>query len=271
MNEHHIKALILDWAGTVVDFGSFAPTAIFVEAFAQAFDFPLALAEARAPMGLGKWDHIAAIGRLPSVDTRWQQRFGQPMRKEDVDHLYQTFMPLQIEAVGRFAAPVPGVLPLLAELRAAGMRIGSCSGYPRAVMEALLPTAAREGYRPDHWVATDDLPAGGRPGPWMALQNVIALGIDAVAHCIKVDDAVPGIAEGLNAGMWTVGLSVSGNEFGATLDEYRAMSAEQVAARRRPAEEKLRAAGAHYVIDTLADLRPVIADIDARLARGERP
>ncbi|EJA6197272.1 phosphonoacetaldehyde hydrolase, partial [Salmonella enterica] len=33
-----IHAVILDWAGTTVDFGSFAPTQIFVEAFRQAFD-----------------------------------------------------------------------------------------------------------------------------------------------------------------------------------------------------------------------------------------
>ena len=31
------------------------------------------------------------------------------------------------------------------------------------------------------------------------------------------------------------------------------------------------AAGAHYVVDTLADLPEVIADINARLAKGERP
>ena len=31
-----ISAVILDWAGTTVDFGSFAPTEIFVEAFRQA-------------------------------------------------------------------------------------------------------------------------------------------------------------------------------------------------------------------------------------------
>jgi len=67
----------------------------------------------------------------------------------------------------------------------------------------------------------------------MALQNLIALGVDAVAHCVKVDDAVPGIAEGLNAGMWSVGLAVSGNEFGATWQEYQRMAAVEVARRRR--------------------------------------
>ncbi len=35
---NRIHAVILDWAGTTVDFGSFAPTQIFVEAFRQAFD-----------------------------------------------------------------------------------------------------------------------------------------------------------------------------------------------------------------------------------------
>ncbi|MDF5703283.1 phosphonoacetaldehyde hydrolase [Aeromonas hydrophila subsp. hydrophila] len=266
-----VEALILDWAGTVVDFGSFAPTSIFVEAFARAYDFAVTLDEARQPMGLGKWDHIAALGCLPSVAARWQARFGHPMSHAEVDHLYHTFMPLQIAAVTRFAAPIPGVLPVLETLRGQGMKIGSCSGYPRPVMEALVPAAADHGYRPDHWVATDDLKAGGRPGPWMALANVIELGVSAVHRCIKVDDAVPGISEGVNAGMWTVGLSVSGNEFGATWGAFSAMSEAEIAARRRPAEAKLRAAGAHYVIDTLADIAPVIADINRRLTAGERP
>ena len=105
----------------------------------------------------------------------------------------------------------------------------------------------------------------------MALQNVITLGIDAVSHCVKVDDAAPGITEGLNAGMWTVGLAVSGNEFGATWEEYQAMSVAEIATRREHAASKLYAAGAHYVVDSLADLPGVIAEINARLAKGERP
>lgn len=104
----------------------------------------------------------------------------------------------------------------------------------------------------------------------MALQNVIALGIDAVAHCVKVDDAAPGISEGLNAGMWTVGLAVSGNEFGATWDAYQTMSKRTLRCREHAAS-KLYAAGAHYVVDSLADLPGVIAHINARLAQGERP
>ena len=180
-------------------------------------------------------------------------------------------MPLQIAKVVDFSAPIAGVVDTIAALRADSIKIGSCSGYPRAVMEKLVPAAAQHGYAPDHWVATDDLAAGGRPGPWMALQNVIALGVDSVAHCVKVDDAAPGIAEGLNAGMWSVGLALSGNEFGATWEEFQAMTAEEIATRREHAAGKLYAAGAHYVVDSLADLPGVIAEINTRLAKGERP
>ncbi|MGK2696757.1 phosphonoacetaldehyde hydrolase [Serratia surfactantfaciens] len=266
-----INAVILDWAGTTVDFGSFAPTQIFVEAFKQTFDIDISLAEARIPMGLGKWQHIEALGKLPAVDARWRQRLGRSMGHQDIDELYQAFMPLQIAKVIDFADPIEGVPQVIAALREQGIKIGSCSGYPRAVMEVLVPAAAERGYAPDYWVATDDLAAGGRPGPWMALQNAIALGIDAVAHCVKVDDAVPGIAEGLNAGMWSVGLALSGNEFGATWPEYRQMAADEIERRRAAAADKLYAAGAHYVIDTLAQLPAAIADINRRLAKGERP
>ena len=214
---------------------------------------------------------VHLLGKLPSVDSRWQAKFGRPMTAADIDAIYAAFMPLQIAKVVDFSAPIAGVVDTLAALRADGLKIGSCSGYPRPVMEKLVPAAAAQGYAPDHWVATDDLAAGGRPGPWMALQNVITLGIDDVAHCVKVDDAAPGISEGLHAGMWSVGLAVSGNEFGATWEAYQAMSKEEIATRRERAAGKLYAAGAHYVVDTLADLPEVIADINARLAKGERP
>ena len=268
---NRINAVILDWAGTTVDFGSFAPTQIFVEAFRQAFAVEITLEEARVPMGLGKWQHIAALGKLPAVDARWQAKFGRAMNAADIDAIYAAFMPLQIAKVVDFSAPISGIVDTIAALRAEGIKIGSCSGYPRPVMEKLAPVAAAQGYAPDHWVATDDLAVGGRPGPWMALQNVIVLGIDSVAHCVKVDDSAPGITEGLTAGMWSVGLAVSGNEFGASWEEYQQMSAEEIAARREHAAGKLSAAGAHYVVDTLADLPGVIADINRRLAQGERP
>jgi phosphonoacetaldehyde hydrolase len=269
--QQSLEAVIFDWAGTMVDFGSFAPTQIFVDAFQSAFGFELSLAEARGPMGLGKWQHIEALGRDPVIGARWQSRFGRAMGDADVRHIYETFIPLQVERVGQHSALIPGALQVVQQLRMQGLKIGSTTGYPRQVMERLMVLAAEQGYAPDCTVCADDLPAGARPGPWMALECVQQLRIGAVSHCVKVDDTLPGIHEGLNAGMWTIGLALSGSQAGWTLAEFEeAGQAERAQVRERVGSE-FRAAGAHDVIDTVADLPGALALIQSRLARGERP
>ncbi|MFM2665211.1 phosphonoacetaldehyde hydrolase [Vibrio mediterranei] len=270
-NSSPIQAIVFDWAGTIVDFGSFAPTSIFVEAFKQGFDFDITLAEAREPMGIGKWDHIKAVGQLPDVKVRWVAQFGKEMSDSDVDAIYAAFMPLQKAKVADHAEPILNAVEVVNSFKDKGIKIGSCSGYPREVMDALIPVAADYGYKPDYVVATDDLPQGGRPAPFMVLKNVIELGVGCVGACVKVDDAAPGIEEGHNAGMWTVGLLLSGNEAGLTFDEYQSADHATLDAARERARTKLGKASPHYLIDTIADLPDVVADIEKRLAAGERP
>ncbi len=105
----------------------------------------------------------------------------------------------------------------------------------------------------------------------MCLQNVINLEVSPVEACVKVDDVVPGIEEGLNAGMWSVGLAMSGNEIGLPLDEVRALEPDEREAKRQRAYTRMYQAGAHYVVDDIAQILPCIDDIEARMARGERP
>lgn len=265
----HLQAVVLDWAGTVVDFGSFAPTRIFVEAFAQ-FDIEISLDEARGPMGMGKWDHIRTLCDQPQVAERFNKRFGRLPGDADVTAIYERFMPLQIAKVGEHSALIPGALDTITLLRQRGLKIGSCSGYPKVVMDKVVELAALAGYRPDHVVATDEVPKG-RPSPAQALANVIALGLDDIAACVKVDDTEPGILEGRAAGMWTVALRFSGNFLGLSWEQYQALSAERLAEERVRIDALFAASRPHYLIDTLADLPPVIDAINARLARGESP
>ena len=262
---NRISALILDWAGTTVDFGSFAPTQIFVEAFRQAFDIEITLEEARVPMGLGKWQHIEALGKLPAVDSRWQAKFGRAMTAADIDAIYAAFMPLQIAKVVDFSAPIAGVVDTIATLRAKGLKIGSCSGYPAQVMAKVVELAATNGYVADHVVATDEVP-NGRPWPAQALANVIALGIDDVGACVKIDDTVPGILEGRRAGMWTVALVCSGNALGLTWEQYKALAPATLDSERNRIHALFAGSRPHYLIDTISDLPAVISDINQRLA-----
>ena len=131
-----LQAVIFDWAGTLVDFGSLAPTQIFVEAFAS-FGITITLAQARGPMGLSKWDHIHQLLQDESIAAQWQTVFGRTPTNEDVDAIYARFMPLQIAKVGEFSAPIAGAVQTLQWLRAHGLKVGSCSGpfanWPQAL------------------------------------------------------------------------------------------------------------------------------------------
>jgi phosphonoacetaldehyde hydrolase len=264
-----VQAVVLDWAGTVVDFGSFAPTQIFVEAFGE-FGVEVSLGEARGPMGMGKWDHIRTLCNQPEIAKRYQAAFGHLPSDDDVTAIYNRFMPLQIEKIAEHSALIPGALGVIEHLRDNGLKIGSCSGYPAVVMAKVIELARSNGYVADHVVATDEVP-NGRPYPAQALANVIALGIDDVAACVKVDDTWPGILEGRKAGMWTVALTCSGNALGLTYEDFKSLSPEKLASERARISEIFKGSRPHYLIDTIVDLPEVIEDINARLARGESP
>ncbi|KMM86283.1 phosphonoacetaldehyde hydrolase [Pseudomonas taetrolens] len=268
-NPSKLQAAILDWAGTVVDFGSFAPTQIFVEAFGE-FDVQVSIEEARGPMGMGKWDHIRTLCDQPQITERYKKVFGRAPTDDDVTAIYERFMPLQIEKIAEHSALIPGALDTIAALRAQGIKIGSCSGYPAQVMAKVVELAATNGYVADHVVATDEVP-NGRPWPAQALANVIALGIDDVGACVKIDDTVPGILEGRRAGMWTVALVCSGNALGLTHAQYKALAPETLATERKRIHALFEGSRPHYLIDTISDLPEVIADINKRLAQGEMP
>ena len=264
-----LKAAVLDWAGTVVDFGCQAPAATFVEAFA-AEGVAISIAQARAPMGMAKRDHIKAITVMPDVASAWQARHGRAIGEADIDRLYDAFLPLQLAAVRRHAQLIPGALEAVESMRAQGFAIGTTTGYPRAVMAVVAAEAEAQGYRPDCVIAAEDAPLG-RPSPFPALAALARLGVYPVEAVVKIGDTVVDIEEGLNGGMWSVGITVTGNEVGLTEAEWQALDERSRAQRREEAAEKLRSAGAHYVVDSLSDAVRVLDAINRRLARGDKP
>ena len=88
---------------------------------------------------------------------------------------------------------------------------------------------------------------------------------------MKVDDTLPGIEEGLNAGMWTIGLAKTGNEIGLNEQEIAALEPAELQAKLERAYARMAQAGAHYVVDGIWDVPPILDEINQRLARGERP
>jgi phosphonoacetaldehyde hydrolase len=264
-----LRAVVLDWAGTTVDFGCMAPVATFLQAFEDT-GVPITAEEARAPMGMPKWQHIQAITRVDAVRRRWEEARGKVPDDGDVDSLYERFLPLQVRTVAQHSDVIPGVVETIAVLRERGLAIASTTGYPREVMEVVARVASQQGYEPDAIVCAGDTPAG-RPGPFMALQALIQLSISPVQAVVKIGDTVVDIEEGLNGGMWSVGVAVTGNEVGLSLSGFDALGADEQRALSEKATEVLLRAGAHYVVDSLSEVLPVLESIGERLVAGEKP
>lgn len=264
-----VRAVIFDWAGTVVDFGSRAPAIAFQQVFA-AEGVPISLEEARVPMGMGKRDHIRAVSQLAAVAERWRGVHGRTCDEVEVDRMYASFVPIQIACLADHAEVIPGTLATVAALRERDIRIGSTTGYSREMMDVLVPEAARRGFAPDAMACASDVSVA-RPSPLMCYRVALDLGVWPLAACVKVDDTIPGIEEGLNAGMWTVGVTLTGNELGLGPEEVARLPASELDVWRHRAERRMLDAGAHFVIDGVADLPRCVDEVAQRLAAGERP
>lgn len=261
-----VAAAIFDWAGTMLDFGCIAPVAAFREAFALA-GVDISEAEARVPMGAAKREHIELILAQPDVAARWLAARGTPSTQIDIDGLYADFLRIDEVNCALYSTMISGALDTVTALRKRGMAIGSTTGYPRSVMDGLMPLAAAQGYVPDCTITVSDV-ARGRPWPDMLLANALALSVPDMRACVVVDDSPTGLTSARKAGMWAIGIVASGNEVGLPLADWEALDAVAQDSLRQRARATLEAAGAHYVIDTVAALVPVIEAIEARLAKG---
>jgi phosphonoacetaldehyde hydrolase len=207
-----LKLVVLDWAGTTMDYGCYAPAVVFIQVYERQ-GVGITMEQARRPMGLHKRDHIQAISQQTEVAERWQEVHGRPATEEDIDAMFADFQPLQLQVLADYAELIPGTLETVAALREKEIIIGSTTGYFTEAMELLKKEAAHRGYIPDSSVCATQVPAG-RPAPWMVLQNMFNTGVYPPEAVVKVDDTKPGIDEGLNAGTWTIGLAKTGNEVG---------------------------------------------------------
>ena len=262
-----INGVILDWAGTTVDFGSFAPLDVFLEIF-RSRDIEINLQEARAPMGMLKIDHIRAILDTARVSRLWKEKHGHPHAEKDVKALYEEFEPALTKVLPDHADVLDGVIEVCDELRSYGIKIGSTTGYTASMMKVLSPCAQKNGYEPDTLVTAEEVSAG-RPWPWMIFKNMEKLGIYPPRCAVKVGDTVTDIMEGLNAGVWSVGVIVGSSEMGLTKEEYFNLGKEGRQKVHRRTEKKYYQAGAHYVIETMEDLPDLIVKIDRKIRKEE--
>ncbi|MBM7704355.1 phosphonoacetaldehyde hydrolase [Metabacillus iocasae] len=266
----NIQGVIFDWAGTMVDFGCFAPVQVFIDIFTEAGVVPT-MEEARAPMGMLKIDHIRAMLQGERLGAKWQEVHGRSFTEEDVKQLYAEFESALLASLANYTTPIQGVVATIEVLRKNGLKIGSTTGYTDNMMDIVVPHAKEKGYSPDFMVTADATNGYGRPYPYMIYRNMEKLSIASCAQAVKVGDTISDIKEGLHAGVWTVGVVVGSSEMGLTEEEYYALSDEKKREVKELVTNRFLEAGAHYVIETINELPQLIDTINEVMEQGETP
>ena len=266
-----VKALVLDWSGTTADAYVIAPAVVFVEVFKNQ-GVEISMKEARGPMGLRKDLHIKELTQDPVIRDRWRNVHDRYPDQSDVDKMFADFVPAQVACLPKYTDLLPGTAEVTQRLQKQGIKIGVSTGFTRVMVDVLHKAAIEQGFRPDATVAGDEVEQGARPKPFMVYRNLDLIDAWPIESVIKVDDTVGGVGEGLNAGCWTIGVSRYSNYMNInTLEEEATLSEDEINQRHEATKETLRKSGAHYVIDSIADIEPVIDDVNARLVRGEKP
>ena len=266
-----VSAVILDWSGTTADAYVLAPAVVFVDVF-RKHGVEISMAEARGPMGLRKDLHIEALTEVPEIAARWEGVHGKRPGQEEVDAMFADFVPMQLACLREYTTLLPGVVETTQRLQAEGIKIGSSTGFVRAMVDILEEDAKKQGYVPDASVAGDEVVHGARPKPFMVYRNLDLLDAHPIQSVVKVDDTVSGVGEALEAGCWGVGIARYSNYMDIDSFEHeRSLSESEMQRRLAFTRETLRKAGAHYVIDTFDELPAVIDDVNTRLSRGEKP
>ncbi len=248
-----IQLVVLDWAGTTVDYGCFAPVNAFEKAF-QAFGIYPSIDEIREPMGLLKIDHIRTMLNMERIHGQWREKYGTDPQDEDVTAIYRVFEEKLMESLAEYAFPKPGVAETVREIREMGIRIGSTTGYTDEMMAVVTEKAAENGYSPDTCFTPDSTGGFGRPYPYMIFSNMKAFAIPDVKNVVKVGDTISDIREGRNAGVYSLGVIEGSSMLGLTEAEYEALSEEEKKRLYDDVRRRYLEAGADGVLERLSEL-----------------
>jgi phosphonoacetaldehyde hydrolase len=113
----------MDWAGTAVDFGCFAPVAAFVKAFDEN-GISVSVDEVRKPMGMAKIAHIRTLLQMDAVWSQFRRIYKRDWTMEDVIVINKSFERNLFLTLHNYATPITGVIETMNALRNQGIKIG---------------------------------------------------------------------------------------------------------------------------------------------------
>ena len=109
------------------------------------------------------------------------------------------------------------------------------------------------------------------PAPDAIWESLMALKAERLNGCVLVSGEPRLLQAGLNAGIWTIGLAISGPLCGMAMADWQSQTTRECDQLRSQATLSLYRLGVHSVIDQLCDLPTCLQDISLRQKKGERP
>ncbi|CAJ1197337.1 phosphonoacetaldehyde hydrolase [Companilactobacillus nantensis] len=252
-----IEAVIFDWAGTTVDYGSLAPVIAFKKAFKDA-GIELSDDDIRQDMGMAKWDHIGKILELDDVKQQWEQKYSTKPNDDDRKKIYADFQEALLRYLKESTELKSGVLKTFNYLKEYGIKVATTTGYTAEMMEIVEDKAAEAGYTPDMVVTSEDVNGLGRPSPAMIQFIMKKFNIDDPKKIIKVGDTLVDVDEGQNAGVKTVGIVEGSSLMGLSQIEFDELSIEEQISKRNDVKRKFESVNTDFVIDNIFDLVQII-------------
>lgn len=242
-----IRVVVGDWSGTFIDDKSNAP-ALAIKQACLLYGMDISLQSVKEPMGMSKVDHIKYL-LFKHGDSKYYE--DKDAFEHTVGLILETYKTIQKTIIRDHCELLPGVLTTLQELQKQNIKIGLTTGFPKVITDIIVAETQKQGLYLDAHVATDEV-FKGRPYPDGIERNMELLNIINKHEVVKIDDSETGIQEGVNAGVWTIGLS----KHSVTSDINQSIS-----------KQILLKAGADYVVDTVQDIPKVINEINFYLRK----
>lgn len=178
------KAVIFDCDGTLVDSETSGMTALYEEACKLGYSLPLAQA----------LDGFRGR-RMALCIEMIEARIGRPAPAD----FMATVRLAMADKFRTSIVPMSGAPALLEALRRTGLPYAIASNGPQDKMELTLGLSGLQGYFEKHVFSAYEV-GHWKPSPELFFHAAREMGVEA-AHCVVVEDSLPGIAAGLAAGM----------------------------------------------------------------------
>ena len=263
MQNYNVEAIVFDLAGTLIDFGSLAPSQVLIELF-DRFGIKITRKQAIGPMGIEKRAHIKALLTTRKINSQWRKKFKSKPTDKDIDKLFKLFNPELKKIIKKHSKFISGSKKTLDFIKNKKIKIGINTGYSEEILKMILPELKKQKFIPDVSYSSSNTKIG-RPSAEIIYKIFSDLNITKGSNCIKIDDTIPGLQEGLNAGMWVVGVIFSGNEFGKNEYEFNKLTYKEKLKFKKKISHKFKKIGVHYVIDTIKDLPKIIERVENKI------